>query len=120
MRLYPVVTIIPLSFKGVKVVVVPNQSLTLKDIIKRFIRKEALPIQKEGMYEDRLGDLEKMAHEDITDQMDRVNTIKVKLAKIEKNEQEKNSRIKAAAEREQQASKEKEAAEKAASAGSAT
>lgn len=55
--------------------VVPDQSMGLKEIIKRFIRKESLPIQKQGFYEDRFGDLEKMANEDIVVQLERAKEI---------------------------------------------
>lgn len=55
------------SFAGVKRVVVPRQSMTLQEIITRFVKREALPVVKEGIYEDRFPyDLEKLAHEDRT------------------------------------------------------
>lgn len=67
MRLYPVMTIEGQSFKGVKKHVVPNQSMTLHEIIRRFIKREALPVSHEGTYEDRYDyDLEKLANEDLT------------------------------------------------------
>lgn len=76
MRLYPPVKVEGQSFKGVKVITVPNQSMTLKEIIKRFIRKESLPIDKEGVYVEGLGDLEKMQHEDMTYRDDRIAELK--------------------------------------------
>lgn len=67
MRLYPKLAPVRQSFKGVKKTVVPMQSMSLKEIIKRFIRKESLPLSQEGVYEDRYDyDLEKLAHEDLT------------------------------------------------------
>lgn len=66
MRLYPNVVVKGQSFKGVKITVVPNQSMTLKEIIKRFIKHESLPIIKEGTYSDKQDlDLEKFIQEDI-------------------------------------------------------
>lgn len=64
-RLYRPVTIKRKSFKGVKKVVVPNQSMTLQQILKRFIKREPLPVEHKGYYEDRYDyDLDKVLHED--------------------------------------------------------
>ena len=82
-RLYPVVKVQRKSFKDVKRVTVPNQSLSLQEIISRFIRRESLPVSKEGVYEERFGDLEKIAHEDILVQMEWAKEIRAKLANIE-------------------------------------
>lgn len=55
------------SFIGAKICVVPNQSMTLREILKRFVKHEALPVVKEGVYSESQDiDLEKFAHEDIT------------------------------------------------------
>jgi len=83
MHLYPTFKRTPQSFAGVKKVTVPMQSMTLREIIQRFIRKESLPIEKEGMYEDRMGDLEKLSREDITVQHDRAADLKDKIKKAE-------------------------------------
>lgn len=61
-----------LSFLGCKRSVVPNQCMSLAEIIKRFVRREPLPVAKEGVYEERFGDLEKIARTDITEQMEKV------------------------------------------------
>lgn len=108
LHLYPPVKVRGKSFKGVKVVSVPNQSMTLAEIIKRFKRRESLPVEKQGFYEDRMGDLEKMSREDITVQMERAADLKQKIkaaekrmetkAKKQKDEQEKANSQKAAAE----------------------
>lgn len=68
MRCYPKVIVKGQSFYGVKKKVVPNQSMTLKDIIKRFIKHESLPVIKEGFFAETDGDvdLEKFVHEDPT------------------------------------------------------
>lgn len=62
--------IIGKSFKHCKCVVVPNQSMTLRDILIRFTRREALPVEKEGSYTEGYGDLEKLARKDITEQLE--------------------------------------------------
>lgn len=64
------------DFSKSKVMTVPNQSLTLKDILKRFIRKEALPIEHQGFYETRFGDLGKVKDMDLTEQVDVIDNIK--------------------------------------------
>jgi len=64
--LYPKSRAKGLDLSKEKRVVIPNQSMTLEEIIKRFTRREALPIEKNGMYESRFGDLEKLSREDIT------------------------------------------------------
>jgi len=82
MRLYPKVAIVGQSFAGVPSVTVPNQSMTLKDIIARFIRRESLPIgNSQTMYAEGLGDLEKMAYSDITVQMEKADWIREKLSR---------------------------------------
>lgn len=58
------------SFKGCEVLTLPNQSLTLKEILQRFVRREALPVAKDGEYTEGYGDLEKIARKDITEQME--------------------------------------------------
>lgn len=102
--LYPKVERKALSFKGVKEVVLPDQSMGLREIIKRFIRKESLPVQKEGFYEERFGDLEKLSNEDMIVQLDRAKEIGEWLAKakakMDKIEKEKADAIQAASAKE--------------------
>lgn len=75
-RLYPAVPRNPQCFKKVKQVTVPNQSMSLREILQRFTRKESLPISKEGVYNEDYGDLEKMAHEDPVIQAERIAELK--------------------------------------------
>lgn len=81
------------SFKGVKRQTVPNQSLTLKEIVKRFVRRESLPVSRDGIYEERFGDLEKIKHADITEQMDRIAELKAQIANWNKRVREKQERM---------------------------
>lgn len=98
-RLYPEIKVKGQSFKKVKTVTVPNQSMTLKEILKRFIRKESLPVQQEGIYEERMGDLEKMDKMDIVDKMEIVDEIKSDMEKVTKH-RKKEEEKKAAVEKE--------------------
>lgn len=75
------------SYKNAKVVVVPNQSMSLQEILRRFVRRESLPISKEGTYETRFGDLEKIQNLDITEKMEHVAKIKLFLKKGEEMEE---------------------------------
>lgn len=69
-----------MSFKDVKRTVVPNQSMSLREIVRRFVRRESLPLSQDGVYEERFGDLEKLAKADITVQFERVAEIKDQIA----------------------------------------
>lgn len=70
--------------------------MSLAEIIKRFVRREPLPVAREGVYEERFGDLEKIARTDITEQMERVVELR------DQNEQfiEKHKKRKAQADKE--------------------
>lgn len=67
-RLYPTIQVKGKSFKGIPRQTVPNQSMSLKEILRRFTRRESLPIEKQGVYEDRFIDLEKVQWMDLTEQ----------------------------------------------------
>lgn len=88
MHSYRTVAVKRQSFKLEKRITVPQQSMTLHEIIRRFVRREQLPVLKEGTYETRMGDLEKLAKEDISVQMERVEEIR-------KNIDEGTKRLKA-------------------------
>lgn len=70
-RLYPKVPVKGQDFTGAKVVTIPSQSLTLKQILQRFVRGEKLPIEKDGFYSEKHGDVEKLVRMDILDQYER-------------------------------------------------
>jgi len=55
---------------------VPNQSLSLNEIVKRFVRREALPVMHDGVYEERFGDLEKLKYADIYDRREKAKELK--------------------------------------------
>lgn len=89
LRLYPSVKVTGQSFKKVVRRVMPNQSMSLREIVARFTKRESLPLSHEGFYEERFGDLEKHLHEDITEKVDRVNELKSTVSKGRKAEKER-------------------------------
>jgi len=90
-HLYPNREIVGQDFSNEKPVVVPNQSMTLKEILRRFVRRESLPIERQGIYAEGFGDLEKIVHEDFTVQEERLNEVKKKV----ENAKQKDTRAKA-------------------------
>lgn len=88
-RLYPPVQVIGKSFVGVKRQTVPNQSLSLREIVKRFVRRESLPISKDGVYESRFGDLEKLTHADITTKIERIEELKAQIKAFHDREKQR-------------------------------
>jgi len=69
-------------------ITIPNQSMSLKEILRRFVRREALPIAREGTYEHRMGDLEKLKNADIVDQMERVSELKANIQEAVKRKKQ--------------------------------
>lgn len=60
-----------------KKIVVPNQAMSLEEILRRFVRNESLPIGKDSeYYEDGEDDLEKIPHMDLVDQMEYMDKLK--------------------------------------------
>lgn len=55
------------DFSKVKKQVVPNQAMSVKEIMRRFTRNEPLAIAKQKYYHDGPFDLEKIAHADMVD-----------------------------------------------------
>lgn len=93
--LYPTVKVTGKSFKAVKRVTVPNQSMSLKEILQRFVRRESLPISREVVYEERFGDLEKLSKEDIVIKMQKVEELKGQIAAFNKRQKDKAEKQKA-------------------------
>lgn len=79
LRLYRPVKVIGQDLSKEKVITVPNQSMTLHEIIQRFTRRESLPVMQNGTYREDMGDLEKLSKEDITVQMERVEDLRTKI-----------------------------------------
>jgi len=67
------------SRTGTKKLTVPNQSMTLEEILRRFTRGEPLAIGREGNFnEDADEDLEKLATRDLVDRQEYVDKLKQK------------------------------------------
>lgn len=109
-RLYPVVARRRQDFTGVKRVTIPNQTMGLKEMFKRYVRREPLPLEKEGIYVESDYDLEKVAKMDRVDQDEILSEMKAKSEALEAQIKEEDSKIKAEKKRK------KEEAQKAAAA----
>lgn len=100
-RLYPQRIFVGKSYKGVKRCTVPNQSMTLAEIVQRYVRREPLPLLKEGMYEDRFGDLEKIERLDISEKYELARKARANVDRIRKKQKaddiEAEKKVKAAA-----------------------
>lgn len=67
--------------------VLPNQSLSLQEILERFTRGEPLEIGREGaQYDDGPEDLEKVSHWDLVDRAEFINKLKQTTKHYEKQE----------------------------------
>lgn len=86
------------SFKGVQSLTLPNDALTIRQIIKRFIRNQSLPIEKEGAYLDIGEDVEKIRTADFTEREEFLDRHKTKLNRIKKDLEDKEAASKKAAE----------------------
>lgn len=75
---------------GRKKLTVPNQALSLEEILRRFTRGESLEIGKDGTFDDEGDDdLEKVAHMDLVDREEYVNKLKQTEKDYEKQEKGK-------------------------------
>lgn len=91
--LYPDIKIVGQDFSNVPKLAVPKQSLTLREIIKRYVRKEPVPTTKDGLYVENMGDLEKLANADLTVRMERVGYLKRMLRKAEEAADEAEKKL---------------------------
>lgn len=77
------------DYTNVEKIVVPDQGLTLKEILERFTRGEALPVGKDAQYGDDTMDvdLEKIKHLDLVDRQEfyeKLDEVKQKWQRQEK------------------------------------
>lgn len=91
-RLYPKVVVKGQSFVGEVKQTVPRQTLSLREILRRYVRNEPLPGTKGGIYEERFGDLEKMSKMDMVDQMDKVEELKGQIAEFERRQKDREEK----------------------------
>lgn len=67
------------SRTGSKKLTVPNQSMSLEEILRRFTRGEPLAIGREGSFNEEVDeDLEKLATRDLVDRQEYVDKLKQK------------------------------------------
>lgn len=110
-RLYPVVARRRQDFTGVKRVTIPNQTMSLKEMFKRYVRREPLPVEKQGVYVETDYDLEKVSKMDRVDQEEIYQEMKAKADSLENEIKKEDSKIKAA--KKQKAEAQKAEAQKA-------
>jgi len=83
LQLYPTVKVVGQSFSGEKLVTVPDQSLSIRQILVRYVRRQVLPVSREdGIYVEGLGDLEKISREDMVDRDARIASVRAKVAAV--------------------------------------
>lgn len=67
------------------VLTVPQQSLTLAEIIRRYVRHQPIPVSSiNGVYCNGLGDLEKLDGEDLTVKAERVAELRTQVKALRK------------------------------------
>jgi len=84
LTLYRPVKVTGQSYKDAKKHVVPNQAMSLQEIIQRFTRRESLPVEREGIFRTDMGDLEKQQTEDFTYHHERAQEIREKIKSAKK------------------------------------
>lgn len=94
-----------LSFKDCKVLTVPNDALTIRQIIARFVRNQSLPVQKEGVYMDVGEDIEKIRKADFTEREEFLARHGEKVKSMKKKLDEKEAFDKKAAEEKAEAAR---------------
>lgn len=93
------------DYSNSEVLVVPNQSMSLHEILLRFTRKERLPVSHEHIYGDEIAekgvpigdlDLEKEARQDIFDMHQRAESIRDRIKVAREKQRKKLEEIEAA------------------------
>lgn len=84
---------IPAIWAGIttteKKTVIPNQSMSLEEILKRFTRGETLDIGREPQYHESADDLEKISNADLVDKQEFVDKLKDTQREYSKQEKRK-------------------------------
>lgn len=93
------------DYSNSEVLVVPNQSMSLHEILLRFTRKERLPVSHEHIYGDEIAekgvpigdlDLEKESRQDIFDMHQRAESIRDRIKLAREKQRKKLEEIEAA------------------------
>lgn len=72
-----------------KKLTVPDQSMDLKEILRRFVRNEPVAVGREGVYVESEDDLEKVAHLDLVEKDEFIAQQKEKQRRYDRQEKEK-------------------------------
>lgn len=75
-ELYPVVARHRRMFDGVKRCTLPNQVMSLAEMLRRYVRREPLPSAKDGVYVEGDYDLEKVVKMDRVEQDEIISDLK--------------------------------------------
>lgn len=75
-----------------KKMVVPNQAMSLQEILERFTRNEALPIGQDVQYHESDDDLEKISHMDLVDKAEYVEKLQ-ETQKLYKAQEAKKAKV---------------------------
>lgn len=67
-----------------KKLVVPNATMSLAEMLRRFVRREVLPVERKGTYVETDYDLEKIPHMDIVEREELLEEFKAVTAKKKK------------------------------------
>lgn len=76
-----------------KKLVVPNATMSLHEMLRRFVRREQLPVEKAGSYFESDYDLEKVSKMDRVDQEEILSEMKQKTATAKKKAQTEYQRL---------------------------
>jgi len=86
---------------GRKKQVVPNQAMSLEEILKRFVRNEALPIGREALYHEGEDDLSKLDDMDPVDKKEYADRQRQVQREFKEQERVKREKAKAKIEAEE-------------------
>lgn len=85
------------SFVGIKSLVVPNQALSIAEILERFTRGEPVNVGKQVTFHDSEDDIERISHQDIVERSEFVEKLKKVRSDFDLQEKRKAARERAAA-----------------------
>lgn len=92
-QLYPGVPRVRRMFDGVKRVTLPNQCMSLSEMLRRFVRREALPAAKDGVYIETDYDLEKVSKMDRVEQDEIISELKQTVSTRKKAMDDEDKRL---------------------------
>lgn len=91
--LYPAVPRVRRMFDGVKRTTLPNQCMSLQEMLRRFVRREPLPSAKDGVYIEGDYDLEKIVKMDRVEQDEILEAVKETVSRRKKVVVDEDKRV---------------------------